>query len=152
MEPLDLKQTSNLFIASDIIQTAKELQTHLVSVPFDNQPEVAAQAIETLGDPRELYNSKKLLIHAIGARVIADYAHRLTDDEVMYHGTYLGDAYLKGNFSRFAHVRSRAFSSLCLMLVETSVLRSASNPEFEGEVIRSGMYVPVHAVESVLAA
>lgn len=152
MEPVNLKQTSHLFIAADILETAKELQTHLASVPYDNQPEVAAQAIDVLGDPRELYNSKKVFIHAIGARVIADFAHSLTDDEIMYHGTYFGDAYLKGNFSRFAHIRSTTFSSLCLMMVETAVLKSDSNPEFEGEVIRSGVYVPVHAVESVLAA
>lgn len=152
MEPVDLRQTVDLFIASDILDTARELQTHLASVSYDEQPEIASQAIDILGDPRELYDSKNILIHALGARILLNGLGPISVDEQIYNGIYFGDAYIKARFSRFAYVQSRAISGICLSIVEAKVLSSKSNPEFDGEIIRSGVYVPVHAIEMVLVA
>lgn len=152
MEPRDLKQTPELFIADDIIRTAKELQTHLSTVSYDEQPDMAVEAMDVLGDPRDLYGSKKVFVHALGARVLFGGPHAISFDEQFWHGTYIGDAYLKANFTRFSYIRSPGVSGICLALVETDILKSHSNPEFEGERIKSGVYVPVHAVETVLTA
>ncbi len=152
MEPLDFSRPSQIFIADDIIATAKELQSHLATISFDDQPAYAADALDVLGDPRELYHSKRLYIHALGAQVLMNGHDALSFDEQIYHGVYLGDAYFKAQFSRFCFIRSRVVSSLCLTLIDATVLSSTSNPEFEGESIRSGVYVPVHSVETVLAA
>lgn len=152
MESVDLTRPSELFVADDIIRTAQELQTHLSAVSYDEQPKMAADAMDVLGDPRELYGGKKVLVHALGARVLFAGPQAISFDEQLWHGTYFGDAYLKANFSRFSYIRSFGLAGLCLTLVETAVLKSHSNPEFEGETIKSGVYVPVHAVETVLAA
>lgn len=152
MEPIDLKQKTDLFVSQDVLQTAKELQTHLATVSYDEQPVVASEAIEVLGDPRELYGGREVYVHALGVRVLYAAENALSFDEQLWHGTYIADSYLKARFSRFTYVRSRAVSSICLGLVETDILRSGSNPEYEGEKIRSGVYVPVHAVETVLVA
>lgn len=148
MEPRDKNE---LFVADDIIKTAKELQTHLSGISYDEQPRMAVEAMEVLGDPRELYGGRKLFVHALGARILRGEV-ALSFDEEAYHGVYLADAYLKGEFSRFAYVRSHAVAGLCLSLVETKVLESKSNPEFNDEKIQSGMYIPIHAVEMVLSA
>lgn len=152
MEPRDKNRTGELFIADDIIRTAKELQTHLSSVSYDEQPAMAAEAMDVLGDPRELYGGSKIYVHALGARVLFGGSAAISFDEQLWHNTYFGDAYFKANFSRFSFIRYHAVSGICLTLVETDVLKSNSNPEFEGEKIKSGVYVPIHAVETVLAA
>ncbi len=152
MEPRDLSPPSELYIARDVIETAKELQTNLASMDEATQPHFAVEAIELLGDPREIYGSRKILIHALGAFVLTRDTERISIDESLYHGTYFGDAYMKSNFSRFGYVRTSLVKSLCLVLVETEILSSASNPTFEGEKIHSGVYVPMHSVEALFAA
>lgn len=152
MEPRDEKQTGELFIADDIIRTAKELQTHIAGLPPDAQPQMAVDAMEMLGDPRELYGGNKVFIHALGAAVLYGGAVSLSFEEELWHGTFISDVYMKANFSRFSYLQSPAVSGLCLMLVEANILESSSDPLLKGEKIRSGMYVPVHAVETVLAA
>lgn len=152
MEPRDKNQTGELFIATDIIRTAQELQTHIAGLPRDDQPQMAVEAMDVLGDPRELYGSKKLLIHALGASVLFGGEYALSFDEQLWHGTYIGDAYLRANFTRFSYIQSHRVSGICLTLVEASILSSNSDPLLEGEKIQSGVYVPVHSVETVLAA
>lgn len=152
MEPRDLRPTNELFIANDVIATAKELQTHLSAVNPSEQPKMAVEAMEMLGDPRELYGSKKVLIHALGASVLFGGQRAASFDEELWHGTYLADTYMKANFSRFSYIQAGKIASICLSLVEANIIKSESNPEFVGEQIHSGVYVPVHAVETVLAA
>lgn len=152
MEPRDKNQTGELFIADDIIKTAQELQSYLSGVSYDEQPKMAAEAMDVLGDPRELYGCKKVLVHALGAKILFAGSNAISFDEQLWHGTYIGDAYFKANFSRFSYIRSHSVSGICLTLIEADILKSTSNPEFEGEKIKSGVYVPVHAVETVLAA
>lgn len=154
MEPIDLRPAGGveIFVADDLLKTARALQEHLATISYDQQPEMAVEAMEILGDPRELYGSKKIFVHALGARVLHGGSVSISFDEELWHGTYLGDAYLKAQFSRFSYIRTRALSGICLNVVEATILRSQSNPEFEGEKITSGVYIPVHAAETVLAA
>lgn len=146
---VDLRPPSTLFVSSDVLKTAQELQDNLAQQPLDNQPEMAAQAIELLGDPRELLGSHNIYVHALGTFVLAN---GLSEDDRLYHGTYFGDAYLGAYFSRFGYVQHQKFRSISLILTDVNVIKSSSNPEFEGETLRSGVFVPVHAVESTLAA
>lgn len=148
MAAVELGKT-DIFIGDDPIATAKELQTHLAGVHPEAQAEQAAHAIDVLGDPREIYGSRRLFIHALGAHVLAQ---GLSEDELLYHGTYFADAMFATEFSRFAFIQHPKVRSLSLFLVETRVMASQSNPDFVGERIRSGVFVPVHAVESAFAA
>jgi hypothetical protein len=152
MEPRDEKQTGEIFVADDIIKTAQELQAHIASLPYESQPQMAVEAMGILGDLSELYGSRKVLIHALGASVLFEDTEAMSLDQQFWHGTFIGDAYLRTNFTRFAFIQSQKVSGICLSLIETSILRSSSDPLLEGERIRTGVYVPVHAVETVLAA
>lgn len=139
----------DIFVGSDPIATAKELQTHLAEVQPEAQPLQARYAIEALGDPRELYGSRHLFVHVLGAHVLQT---GLSEDELLYHGTYFGNALMETDFGRFAYIRHPAVQGLCLWLFETRIIASPTNPDFVGERIRSGVFVPVHAVESAFAA
>lgn len=152
MEPIDLSPKSDFFIATDTLQTAKELQTNLSTMDANLQQQFAVEAIEILGDPRQLQGSNRILVHTLGAMVLYQGVDAISSDEELYHRTYFADAIMRSNFSRFAFIQFGSLSSLCLRLCETQVLASSSNPEFVGEKIRSGVFVPVHAVESLLAA
>jgi len=140
---------SLLFQATDLIETAREFQTHLTTLSPDLQPEAAAYAIDAMGDPREIHGASKIWVHAMGAAVLNI---GLTFDDELYHGTYFDDSIFKGRFSRLAYVRHALMNSLCLTLLDTSVVHARDNHDFEGTQVKSGVFVPVHAVESILVA
>ncbi len=152
MEAIDLSPRSNLVVPADTLQVAKELQTNLATMEAEMQVVFAAEAIEVMGDPRELHGGNKVIVHTLGALVLYQGKNAVSSDEQLYHDTYFADAVMHSNFSRFTFIRYGTLSSLCLQLCEARVLASKSNPLFVGERIRSGVFVPVHSVESLLAA
>ena len=152
MDPVNFSSTTKIFVATNLLETAKELQLHLSTISYDEQPAYAEEAIEIMGDPREIYGSKKILLHSLGAMVLCSNSPVSSIDEQLLHGTYFGDAIVRANFNRLAYVRHSALRSLCLNLAEVSILRSKTNPDFEGENIRTGVYIPVHSVNLLLAA
>lgn len=150
MNIIDLKPTGvELYVADDVVRTAQELQEHLASVHPEAQTEQAAHAIEAMGDPRTINGARKVLVHSLGAVILYQ---GLSLDDILYDGTYLDEVFLRADFSRLAFVRSSSMRSLCLSLFDIQILRADKNPRFEGTTIRTGVFVPVHAVESVLSA
>lgn len=152
MEPIDLSPKSELFVATDIIKTAKELQTNLASMHPEVQTEYATHALHVIGSTETIYGARKLFIHTLGMHVLYSGVKQMSMDEELMHGTYIADAYVRSYFMEFGYIGHTAVKSLCLRLVETEVIKSSTDPSFNGEVIRSGVFVPVHAVETVLAA
>jgi hypothetical protein len=139
----------DILVTTDPIIAAQQLQIQLSAFKPEDQPAMAARGIDMIGDPREICGGRKVWLHTLGAHILAQ---GLSDDEMLYHGTYFGDVTVRTEFSRIAFVQHRTVQSLCLSLVETNVIASPSNPEFVGENIRSGVFVPVHAIESAFAA
>lgn len=146
---VELGPKSKFFVPGNIIDAAKELQTHLAGFDEATQEQMAGQAVKALGDPHEIYGGSHLYLHSTGAVITAT---GMGETEALYHGTYFADVYMAGEFGRFVFLKSALARGLCLMMFETEVLTSASNPEMEGECIPTGMYVPVHSVESTFAA
>jgi len=137
------------FFRGSAIELAQELQANLAGFDEATQEQMAPEAVKALGDPHELLGGSDVYVHSRGA-VIA--ATGMGDIEALYHGTYFADVYMASTFARFVYLKSTLARGLCLMMVETDILASASNPEMEGEHLPTGMYVPVHSVESAFAA
>lgn len=141
---------NQLFITSEmnVIETAKEYQFALSFEPFDERPRKAAEAIEIIGDPRELVGGRRIIVHSLVAYVLHD---GLSQDAEIYHDTQLSDVVLQSEFSRLAFVNHRRLSAFCLYLFNNHVV-SSREKIFDTERIQSGVFVPVHEVESVWAA
>lgn len=71
MEPRDEKQTGGLFIAGDIIRTAKESQSHIAGLSPEAQPQMVVKVIGMLGDPNGLYSGNKVFFHALETVLVA---------------------------------------------------------------------------------
>lgn len=138
---------NELFVASDIIETAKEFQSFLAFEPTEKQPQKAAEAIEVMGDPRELLGGRKLIVHSLGAYVLFD---NLSSDSEIYHGAQLTDVILKSEFSRLAFVQNIKMGMLCLYLFNNLVLKTREKV-YDNSEISSGVFVPVHEVDSIWA-
>lgn len=154
MEPIDLSPKPKLFVATDLIETAKELQTDLAGMHPEVQGEFAVHAINALGDPSDINGVTKLFLHACGAIVLSDALTTASTDYEWANGKYYIDAFVKARFNRFAFVHYESFNSLSLQLLDAQILAEEADEMSLGvaSLRYMKMYVPVHSVESVLAA
>jgi hypothetical protein len=143
------KTQNPIYIPKDFVDSAKELQYVIEFEEDDNrQLELAAEAIDILGDPREYFGAKKVYIRAMGAYVLYD---GISNDALYYHNLVLNEVTLKSDFSKLAFARKDNLRSLCMYLFDSEVL-SNKDKTFDGAKIRTGVYVPVLEIESVWPA
>jgi len=150
MKAVEIGSSPIIDQVDDVIQIAQALQEQLAQIPEKHQAETAAQGIEMLGDPRQLYGSQSIAVHSLAAFVFRDACNPCSVDEELYHGARFGDVTMTGHFSRLAYIRHPLVCSLTLMMFDTKIERT-DNPVYQGETIISGMHVPVMAVERVIA-
>lgn len=148
MEPRDLKQTGELFIADDPVKTAKELQFFIDLAPDDQKEQMADLAIELLGSPQQAFGGEDLMLDINGEILLTD-ADRAYE---RYEGS--AAAMISGGGESFVFWKKQAVGNLCLKLVyphfiepdETELGLNVYDPN------SLNLYVPVYAVETVLAA
>jgi len=142
------EKQKSIFVPQDPVEAAKEFQFALAFEPYDERPRKAAEAIDIIGDPRELVGGRKVIVHSLAAYVLHD---GMSQDAEIYHNTFLSDVVLRSEFSRLAFVSHQKLSAFCLYLFNSQII-SSKERIFDSERIQSGMFVPVHEVESVWAA
>lgn len=143
------KIQSTIYVPKDFVDGAKELQYVLaVEEDDDRQLQLATEAIDILGDPRDYFGAKKVYVRAMGAYVLYDGN---SNDALYYHNLVLNDVTLKSDFSKLAFARKEGFRSLCMYLFDSEVLTN-KDKIFDGAKIRTGVYVPVLEIESVWPA
>lgn len=153
MKYASLEPSSELFVGKSLIENAKEYQAYISTIDDQSQQEQLAQeAIGLLGDPDEILGSEKIILHALGAHVYSNKTSASSMDELLLNGKYFSDVTMKSYFNQLAFVRSNTIASLCLWLSEVKIIRSKSDPEFVGQKIATGVYVPVYAVESIFSS
>lgn len=141
--------TTKLFVADDLINTAKEFQDYLAFEPPEFQSQKAAEAIEAMGDPRRIYGGRSVIVHSIGAYVFFD---NLSEDAKIYHGARLTDTILKSEYSRLAFIQHKnKLGALCLYLFNNRILQTDEGV-YDNSIITSGVFVPVDEVVSIWAA
>ena len=148
MEPGDLKQTPELFIADDFVKTAKVFQDELENLPPGEQAAFANLAIGVLGKPRTLLGAEHVFLGMTGQFVLRD-----TDNAVeYYHG--MGSAYVEGKCANFAFMPHEIMGNLCLRLTFPHFIDPRESdldlPVYDASSLN--LYVPVRALETVLAA
>ncbi len=144
------RETQTLFTANNPVAVAQEFQ---YIIEFEQDKDIkrqkAVDALEIIGDPKEIYGSSVLLVHALKAFVY--YNPQMADfDSSIYHGTEFDNLVARANF-RFGFTESAKLGSLCLLLYDAKIL-NCEQKEFNGERINSGVIVPVMDVESVWPA
>lgn len=143
------KTDNKIYVPKDFVEGAKELQ-YVIAVEDDKdkQLELATEAIDILGDPRDYFGAKKVYIRSMGAYVMYDGN---SNDALYYHNLVLNNVTLKSDFSKLAFTRREKLRSLCLYLFDSEVLTN-SDKTFDGAKIRTGVFVPVLEIESVWPA
>ena len=156
MEPIDLKQTSGIVVQQDILKTAQDFQAALVYLEGSEKSRLGYEAIELMGDPDTLNGLKRVYVHAIGSMILTEGFTPLSDQFEFSAGDcrYFGDAYIKANFRRLAFIEDPLFGSICLQLLQPEFIATdIDETDLGGKRIDlNSLYVPVHAVETVLAA
>lgn len=156
MELTDLSGRLEAAPISDILNMAKEFQVNLWQTPREFHKHLGRQAIDFLGDPDTINGMQKIYVHAMGAFVLSEGYTPLSESEEFAVGKFSADEdwRVRANFRRFVYVEYQTFDSICLKLMQPDFINmdtSATSLE-EVNIQAMTMYVPVHAVETVLAA
>lgn len=156
MEVVDLGKLHGSYQKQTTLDMAQDLQTGLLSVAKDSTTALGYEAISMMGDPETLDGLRKIYIHAIGSLVVTEGFIR--DDVELEngigHSKYIGDFYLRGNFSKFAYVEFQSLQSICLRILQPELINAdviETDIDLK-KLSKSCAYIPVHAVETVLAA
>lgn len=156
MEPIDLLGRSRVELPTDLIEIAKEVQTNIFQVDPALQRFVARNVIGMLGDPETINGLKKVYIRAVGAFVLSEGYTPLSDADEYAIGKFGCDDtwHIKGNFRRLAFVEYSTLRSLCLRMSQPEFIDiDTTGSSLENVDTRLlTMYIPVRAVETVLAA
>ncbi|HSX45216.1 MAG TPA: hypothetical protein VLF39_03895 [Candidatus Saccharimonadales bacterium] len=145
---MDVDETK-LFIANDVLRTAQELQRTITIAPPDMAKEIAQNALDILGDPKETYRMNRVALRTASAFVLN---RGLTIEEQVYDGLQFGEMDVKGHFStvRYVHI-GRALNSLCLDLFDVTVLRPVEPDDPDEGQLDMPLLVPVFAVDNIWA-
>ena len=138
---------SDLFIPRNPIETAKEFQWRIGLAHPEEAYELAEQALDLIGDVREIYGTKKLLIHSLAAYVIN---RGLTQTEE-FRQAPLGESVIRGSFGGIIYhqqLTEPRIQSLLVDIYDVELLES----ENKTQTMSSPLVVPVLEVQSVLAA
>lgn len=146
MTYLENGTSGELFIGTDPLRVAQELQLSIAEAPRDNTRTVAQDAIDVLGDVRALYGSTKLAMRAMSAYVIN---RKLTIDEQVFGSIQFSDITIKGFFGGFQYVETNWLRSLCLDLYRVTVLNPVEPDDPDDGKLSMPLIVPVHSVECV---
>lgn len=150
MKAVQLGVAGELGRVPDAIEIAQSLQSQIAMTPPEKQIEIATEGIDSLlSDARSIHGARHLAVHTMLALVQRDYHETCSDDEEIYDGLRLTNVWLRGEFSRFAFLKSPLITTLTMQMFEVDI-SGATEEGFAGQRILSGMHVPVMAVESVL--
>lgn len=151
------RETQKIFIPSNPLVAAQEFQV-VVDIEPDKEMKrkFAIDALEVIGNPKEIAGSNEILIKAKEAMVLYNPAQD-SASSFIYHGLTFDDLIAKAYF-RFSYLDyenesiGKSLGSLCLQLFDAKILSSPNQPLFEGQIICDGVVVPVREVESVWPA
>lgn len=141
---------SQLFIPRNPIETAQELQWQIDMSHPEVAQDLAQQAVDVLGDVKEIYGTKSLIIHALSGYVLN---RKLTIDEQMLEYQF-DEIALIGHFGGLRYVQKLANPRLQTFMVDmfdVEILEGHSNKEQRGKITPPVM-LPVNDIQSVLAA
>jgi len=143
---LESNPTNELFIGTDPLRVAQELQRTIAEAPRDCTRTVAQDAIDVLGDVRTLDGATKLAMCVMSAYVIN---RKLTIDEQVFGSIQFSDITIKGLFGGFQYVETNWLRSLCLDTYRVTVLNPVEPDDPDEGKLSMPLIVPVHAVERV---
>jgi hypothetical protein len=158
MEALDLGIFKTGLVNQKLttLETAKDLQIGLLTLPDEAATAMGNEAISLMGDPESLDGLNRVIVHAVGSFVIT---RGYVDDSVEFErrvgvGKYGGDLYMRGNFARFAFIEFQSFKSICLRIKQPEIINTdISETDLVGRRLSDNcVYLPVQSVEMVLAA
>lgn len=141
---------SELFIPRNPIETAQELQWGIDMAHPEVAESMAQQALEVLGDVKEIHGSHQLIIHALSGYVIN---RMLTIDEQMMQYQF-DEIIIRGHFGGLPFVRkleSPRLQSFMADMYDVEILepRVQENP---GGRIKPPVMLPVLDIQSVMVA
>lgn len=156
MEPIHLLPRTEVALPVDLIELAKDVQANILAVEPTLQRFVANNVIGMMGDPETINGLKKVYIKAVGAFVLTEGFSPLSDTDEYAVGKFSCDEAwrMKGTFRRLAFIEYSSLRSLCLKMSQPELM----DVDTTGSVLENvdtkplTMYIPVHAVETVLAA
>lgn len=156
MQPVDLSKLPGVIHNPDTLEMAKALQFELWQTPEEFHRDLGKQAIAFLGDPETINGLQKVYIHAFGAFVLSEGFTPLSDADEFAVGKFTADEdwRVRANFGRFVYVEYQSLNSICLKLLQPSFIEmdTAGTILENRDITQLSMYVPVHSVETVLAA
>lgn len=146
MKQLGHNPPSELYIATDPLMVAQELQLTIADAPRDNTRIIAQDAIDVLGDVRALHGATKVAIHALSAFIVN---RKMTIEEQILGCVQFPEITVKGVFGGFQYVENSFLRSLCVDLYDVTVLEPVEPNDPDKGLLKTPLIVPVHAVERV---
>ncbi len=151
------REIQKFFVPSNPVVAAQEFQV-VVDIEPDKEMKrkFAIEALEVLGNPKDIAGSNEILIKAKEAMVLYD-PYQDSSASFIYHGLTFDDFIAKAYF-RFGYLDyenesiGKSLGSLCLQLFDTKILSCSNQPLFKDQIISDGVIVPVREVESVWPA
>ena len=141
---------SDIFIPKNPIETAQEFQWGIDMAHPEIAPELARQALDILGDVKEIYGSNRLIIHALSGYIID---RQLTIDEQMLEDPF-GEIVVRGYFGGLPFIQKLEqprLQSFVADMYDVEILepRITDNPTRK---IKPPVILPVLDIQSVMIA
>lgn len=132
------------------IEVAQELQWEIDLAHPEVAPSIAQNAIDVLGDVREIYQSRRLLIHTLGAyvldrgRTVAE-RRQMQFNELFLSGYFAGISYVQGGIE--SH-----FQSLVVDMFDVRIYRPVVAEDPRQGRLDAPLTIPVNDIQSVMVA
>lgn len=145
---------SELFVPKNPIETAQEPQWQIALASAEEAPRLAAYALDVLGNAKEIYGSRRLFIHTLGAYVLDRGRCQSEKNQCAFD-----DVYLKGLFSKITYIQSRPdqsddevnFQTLVVDLWDAQIYKTVLHPDMPvSDRLKSPMTIPVGNIQSVM--
>ncbi len=139
-----------IFVPKNPIEVAQEMQWGIDMSSPEEAPVLARQALDVLGDVRTIYDSKRLIIHTLGAYILdrgrtMDEMFEQRFDDVRIKGHFAGIFYLQG----FGEL---GLQSLVVDLFDVQFLQPGIADDPYNGKIRAPLTIPVNDIQSVMVA
>ncbi len=151
------REKQKFFVPGNPVEAAQAFQTVLDIEPDKNlKRKFAVDALEVLGDPKNIAGSDEILIKAKEAMVLYNPVQD-SASSFIYHGltfdNFIGKAYFRFGYLDYENDSiGKSIGSICLQLFDAKILSCSNQPLFTNQLIADGVVVPVGEVESVWPA